>query len=468
MIWAILFLAAVLRIIKLDQSLWLDEAINVLAARDLSLWNYLTQYPIGDFHPPGYFLILWIWTHLLGYGEMAVRLPSVILGVSTVFVTFLLAKELFNRKTGLIAAFLLTLAPLHVYYSQEARMYSLATFAVTLSMFFFIRLINQQKWATLGFITSTILVLYSDYLAYLIIPAQFIYLIWIKSPIAKGFLCLVFVSLFSLLPWLPIFIKQLQTGQQTAGILSGWANVVGGASLKDLLLLPVKTLIGRISFNKEIYAVVVLIVGTLYGFFIIRGLKKLNDQTKLLLSWVVVPICLAFFITILIPVFSYFRMIFVLPAIYLLMAYGVVSLQKKWFTFSLILITLINIIFIGIYYLNPKFQREDWKGAVYFLNQKSDDQSIILFHDNNIPAPFKYYQSDLSNSYPGLKNVPVEREEDLSGLEDKLTEKIYLFEYLFETTDPDNLLEKKLIELGYSKRETYNFNGVGFIHLYIK
>lgn len=473
MIWAILFLAAVLRVIKLDQSLWLDEAINVLAAKDLNLLEYLTKYPIGDFHPPGYFFILWIWTHLEVSGEVAVRFPSVIFGTLTIYLVYLLGKELFseqssssNRKTELIAALLMALAPLHIYYSQEARMYALATFAVTLSMLFFIRLLNGRKWATMSFILSTILVLYSDYLAYLIIPAQLLYLIWIKSPIVKRFLWLVFVSLFSLLPWLPIFIKQLQTGQQTAYVLSGWANVVGGSSLKDLLLLPIKTLIGRISFSKEIYATIVLIVGMLYGFFIIRGLRKLNDQAKLLLSWIVIPIFLAFLITLFIPVFSYFRMIFVLPAVYLLIACGITTLQKKWFTLSLIFITMINIIFIGIYYLNPKFQREDWKAVVNYLSQKLDSDSVVVFHDNNIPAPFRYYWG-VSTTLPGLNSVPAKESADISEkFSDK--KKIYLVEYLYEITDPQKLLEKRLMELKYSKIETYNFNGVGFIHLYTK
>ena len=129
MIWLILFLALFFRFINLNQSLWWDEAINVVYAQTSDFWWFITKYPVGDFHPPGWFAILWVWGHLFGFSEIMVRMPSVILGAATVGLTFLLGKELFNRRVGFLSAFLLAIAPLHVYYSQEARMYVLAALA---------------------------------------------------------------------------------------------------------------------------------------------------------------------------------------------------------------------------------------------------------------------------------------------------------------------------------------------------
>lgn len=134
MIWLILLIGLIVRIILLDQSLWLDEAINIVNAKNLGFLDFVTKYPIGDFHPPLYFAILWIWGHLFGFSENIARLPSVLLGVGTIGLTYLIGKDLFSerssptgKKVGLLGALLLALAPLHVYYSQEARMYSLAT-----------------------------------------------------------------------------------------------------------------------------------------------------------------------------------------------------------------------------------------------------------------------------------------------------------------------------------------------------
>ena len=78
MIWVILLLGLILRTVSLNQSLWLDEAINTLAVRDYSLIDLVAQYAKADFHPPGWFIILWFWTKLFGYSEIAVRIPSII------------------------------------------------------------------------------------------------------------------------------------------------------------------------------------------------------------------------------------------------------------------------------------------------------------------------------------------------------------------------------------------------------
>src|SRR3989344_6980729 len=113
MLWLILASALFLRLVNLDQSLWWDEAINVVYAKSSSFWWFITKYPVGDFHPPGWFAILWVWSRIFGFSEIAVRLPSVILVVATVWLTYLLGKELFSRKAGLLAALFLTIAPLH-------------------------------------------------------------------------------------------------------------------------------------------------------------------------------------------------------------------------------------------------------------------------------------------------------------------------------------------------------------------
>ena len=126
MIWLILLLGIFLRLISLNQSLWLDEAIIVNATSTNSFLGMITEYSKADSHPPGFLAILWIWTKIFGTGEVIVRLPSVIFGIVTVGITYLIGKKLRSAKLGLLAALLLAVNPLHIYYSQEARMYSLA------------------------------------------------------------------------------------------------------------------------------------------------------------------------------------------------------------------------------------------------------------------------------------------------------------------------------------------------------
>jgi len=459
MIWLILFLALFFRFINLNQSLWWDEAINVVYAQTSDFWWFITKYPVGDFHPPGWFAILWVWGHLFGFSEIMVRMPSVILGAATVGLTFLLGKELFNRRVGFLSAFLLAIAPLHVYYSQEARMYVLAAFSVTLSFYFLNRLILQKKWAGLGFIASLVLVLSSDYLAYFAIPAQVICLAWVNK-LRKNVLVSLLAAGLIFLPWFAIFPNQLKTGINAAISLPGWANVVG-SNFKDLILFPIKTFYGRITISNELlYAAAAGIAGIIFASIFFYGLKKRDDATKLLISWIFVPAILALLVSIFIPVLAYFRMIFILPAFYLFLAKSLISLPNKITVAATTLICLISFASLFGYYINPKFQREDWRGAISFVSKEVDSQALVIFENNEIPAPVRYYANDLSGFKPGLSD-------NLTGdLADK--NKVYFFEYLADVYDPKRGVEQKIKSLNFTEKETYDFDGVGFVRFYTR
>lgn len=471
MIAAIILLGLVIRLINLNQSLWLDEAINVVAASKLSLTEFLISYPIGDFHPPGYWLVIWLWGRLFDFSEFVIRLPSVIFGVATVYLVFRLGKKLFNQRVGLWAALLMAVAPLHVYYSQEARMYALAALAATLSWYLLVRL--SGSWQTkIAYLVSLMLVWYSDYLAYLIIPAQIIYLVWADRGKLKPASLMLGLSVVALIPWWPVFLAQLKSGTQAAASLPGWARVVGGSGVKDLLLVAAKTFIGRISIDdKTIYLLLMVTLSGIYGWVLFKAIRKLDQSTKLLLCWLIVPTATALLISFKVPVLAYFRMLFILPAFYLLVAHGINSTGDRLIKPATAVIVLVSIVSLFIYYTNSRFQRENWREAVTLTeNLAKKDRAIVIMESNNLFAPFLYYSHAPNLTFPGLKNIPAKDRLDLANLEvitvNSSKEKIYLFEYLVDVTDPQRLLETELKRLGYQNRKTYDFSGVGFVRLY--
>lgn len=471
MIWVIIIIALVLRLICLNQSLWLDEAINVLSAKNLDLISFVIKYPIGDYHPPGYFALLWIWTHIFGFSEIIVRLPSVLFGIGTVILTYLLGKNLFNKKTGIFAGLLLAVSPISVYYSQEARMYSFATFAVLLFSYFFIQLLNGKKWSYLGYILGGILVLYSDYVAYLIFPVHFLFLLITKRSLLIKWLSAVAISLLIFLPWINILIAQISEGMKAKALLPGWSRVAGGADVKNIALVPIKFIFGRISFdNKILYGLLSTLFIFMYGFIILQTFKKWNKNILFLCTWILLPFFLVIFISFFIPFLSYFRLIFILPPLFILVGRGLDIIPNKISKILLAILVLTSLTFLLIYYLNPKFQREDWRGATLFLDNIKDNNSIILFEDNHIEFPFIYYKKDLSNSFAGLKNIEAKNLNDVNDIENLLAniKEIYIFEYLVEITDPKRLLEEKVKLLGFKKVNVYNFNGVGLLLFYQK
>src|SRR3989344_3024680 len=473
MIVLILAAGLIIRLVALDQSLWLDEAINITFVKSLNLKSLIFEYSIGDFHPPLYHILMRGWILLFGISEIAVRLPSVILGLATVYVVYLIAKKLFDNKTALISATLIATSPLHVYYSQEARMYMLAAFFASLSVYFFVSILKKETlvyW--FGFVTSTALMLYSDYLPYLLLPVYVIFLLIFKNNIRKStartFLPAFILIFVLIVPWLSIFPKQLSAGLSAAAASPAWSNVVGSSSLKDLAVMYVKFVIGRISNdNNLIYALLFAPAGAIFALMLFLSSFRMSHLRFFLWLWLLVPILSAFLISFLVPVFAYFRFIFVLPAFYMLIAASINLVN--WPKFNRVFLTLavaVNLVSLGIYFTNTKFQRENWKGAVAYVHAASAGDTIVLFEASDPFSPFVYYNKDRVKAYGALESFNPNQDEVATKV-DNLTQnarKVFLFQYLSQITDPEGFVFSELSKRGFINVSTKDFDGVGFVY----
>lgn len=472
MIWIILLAGLALRSISLNQSLWFDEGINIEAAKSFSFFGMITQYAVADFHPPGWFAILWVWGKLFGYSEIVLRIPSVIFGTVTVYITYLLGGKLVSKNLGLLAALLLSINPLHIYYSQEARMYALASLAVSINMLLFINLIKSDKGnkGNLGnmvvYVLSNLFVFLSDYVAYLVFPAQLIFLLFVKRDILRRWFSFLIAAAIVGIWWVPIFLRQLDIGSSASANLPTWKFVAGAFDLKTIPLTFVKFIIGRISLaDKIMYATLLLPVVSLFayiGFVSIKNLSKL--PRSLLLAWTVIPIGIATIISLLIPVYSYFRVLFIIPAFVILIASGILFLKKKLRYIFLIAIVVIQLFCSLVYLLIPSNQREDWKGLVAFF-KKVDPQIILLESSGTFPA-FEYYAQGTLNARGALKDFPAK--DKVSVVDLKEYKEVYLVDYLVQISDPNRFVANKLRELGYRQADTKDFHGVGFVFHYVK
>ena len=482
MLLASLILALALRLININQSLWLDEAINVNIIRSVDFQTLIFKYSLGDFHPPLYHLVLKAWYLMaekipIPIWEITFRLPSVIFGVATVYVTYIIGKKLFDKRTALTASLLLATAPLLIYYSQEARMYSMAGFFAALSVYFFISVIKKDKltyW--LGFILSTTLMLYTDYLPYLLIPVYLIYLIWARKTIAlgtlKAFVPAMLITLALIIPWLLILPKQLTAGLSAAAVSPAWANVVGSPDIKSLLITFVKFTIGRISIEDNlVYALTMLPIALFISLLFLFSVLRTNAKRSFIYFWFILPIIFSFAIAFFIPIFAYFRLLFLLPAFYLILASGINILSHIWLKRILLSITLaINLVCVTVYFLNPAFQREDWKNAVEFIHSRSDHKTVVLFDSNYTMAPYDYYNQGRIEGYGALDSFDAAAS-DIKTKVKTYTQgknKVYLFQYLSGITDPQGLLFKEINLLGFNNVATQDFHGVGFIYEFAK
>ena len=131
-VWTIALIALLLRLPNLNESLWFDELWSTrLVLKNLTL---LSNTLIFDLHPPFYSLFMYVWVKFFGDAELAVRMPPLIFGISSIVLAYALAVKLTEKKTALLMSVLLCLSPVHIWYSQEARPYSATLFLLLLSI----------------------------------------------------------------------------------------------------------------------------------------------------------------------------------------------------------------------------------------------------------------------------------------------------------------------------------------------
>jgi mannosyltransferase len=121
----LLVVSFLLRSTAIHARYWIDEGLSVGIAH-----FPLDQIPGAlrqDGSPPLYYLLLGVWTRIVGDGEARTHALSLGIALLTVPVGFGLARALFSERAAWFTAALAAFIPFLSYYAQETRMYALVT-----------------------------------------------------------------------------------------------------------------------------------------------------------------------------------------------------------------------------------------------------------------------------------------------------------------------------------------------------
>jgi 4-amino-4-deoxy-L-arabinose transferase-like glycosyltransferase len=153
----LVLIAFALRVAGLDRlGLAYDEAATALMARATPVAIVAFHWDAAFEHPPVWVLLMHGWSALAGQSEFALRLLPALAGTLLIPATWRVARALMPAAHGpdLIAALLVATAPVLVYYSQEARMYTLVVLLVVLTTLLSRRL-TMDRYAAPLFIVAT-------------------------------------------------------------------------------------------------------------------------------------------------------------------------------------------------------------------------------------------------------------------------------------------------------------------------
>lgn len=420
----ILLIGAILRIYKLgSKSFWFDETIEatVITSSFDTVMGFSSSLATS---PPLSHIIFYFWSYL-GTSDFTLRLLSALIGIFSIYLVYILSKNLFNKKVGILTALLISISPFHLFYSQEFRMYSLAIFFILLSTYFLIRLLNTNKNKYfIAYIISVLLSLYTHYYTFYFILATnlfFFYKLKTYKVLLKNWLLSNFIIFILFLPWLSIAVRA--------------AMVFSKNNIPILVKLTSPTLFYEILFtltripsvfrsfaiggvqpyfwNIKILMYVALLI---YAFIILKyfistkdffkTLKiRLKDKKILFLLFILfVPFVIGAIIN---PILTlpFNDKYFIMTAFpfYILLVKGIYSFKNpKFRAFLFIILIVISMISIQTYYA---YEKPDWRGAAKYVESNSNPNEIVLVSVSWAAIAFKYYyKGDLT-----VRGIPSDR-----------------------------------------------------------
>jgi uncharacterized membrane protein len=406
---AIIALAAALRLPTLGaQSFWYDEAFSAVHVFHAGLGATLHAVVHTENSPPLWYLIGWLDVRVLGDGAFALRLPSALAGIATVPIAWGIGRELAGRGAAVVAAALVAVNPLFVWYSQEARVYALLVLTSALAMLCFLRaLAVPSRGRMAAFALSGALALLTHYFTVFMLLAMVLLLL--RDPVRRrGALAAAAATAAVGGALLPLVIAQGGHGTQWIGrwalssrveaipqyYLTGYSGAPLGHGLELLVALP-------------ILAALALGTWALRAGADMRAAAGARIALALLAAGVLAPLALALagadylaprnLVGAMIPLTALLAVLLVAP----LRSSGPDRARARVSDLGVVAIALTCVIataFAAITIdiaLSPRLQRGNWRGVAHALGAVGPQTALATVELG--AAPLEYYIAGLHN-----------------------------------------------------------------------
>ncbi len=417
---ALLLFGFALRIYKLgDQSLWYDETVSAFLARQTI--PDLIAHTARDIHPPGYYLLLHFWVGQVGHTEFALAYSSLICGVLLMPLIYVLARLTASphKSVALWATFLTACSPFGVWYAQEVRMYTLGAVLGLLTVYCLLKIYFRPKpyrfpktYKVLryyfGYWLGATVGLYSlYYFAFLLIAFNLFLLsqLWQRPRDLRSLLYVNGFVVLGYFPWLPIAWRQMtRPPVPTWRSLSHWSpwsvtleiwtalslgQSVESANVWPILLLTLLLFVaGWWYLQSDVLATDLQSVANRCGW-------QIRNEQQTLLVYLFAPILLIHLLSWITPLY-HVRYIFIYsPPFYIFLGAGLTWLKQPILRYICLILLLGSSLFsIQQMHTNPRYQADDYRGAVNFITEHWQPGDAIMVNAGYVYPAFIYYTKE--------------------------------------------------------------------------
>ena len=203
-------------------SLFGDELFLYSIVHNRSLGDVLSQVRETEKTPPLGFVLAWLFDHP-GDVTVSLRVPSLLAGVATVPLVYLLGLRTTGRGAGLLAAAWFALDPFQIFYATETRSYAQAAALVVASTLGLLAALqpgpHRRAWWVLYVLAATAAI-YTHYTSALVLVPQAAWALWIHREAVRVQLVAHGLVVLAFGPWLPSFVAQARNSEDEARRIS--------------------------------------------------------------------------------------------------------------------------------------------------------------------------------------------------------------------------------------------------------
>lgn len=387
-----------------SQSISLDEPFTIYHAQ-FDFWNligYLKNYN----NPPLFEILLHFWIKLFGITEVSVRILPMLFSSFSVLFIYKIGKVFFDIKTAIVSSILFTFSNIQLFYAHDCRVYSLFLLLTVVSFYYFFKLLKDGSLPIICLITyilSNILIVYAHYFGFFIWGLESLIIVLYYRKNLQVTILFVKVFLFSILCYAPYILILYQRFFESAKNGTYLEVPNGFESIYNMIW----------SFtNTPVVTVITLIIITscLVKFFFFTQKQIINPYAKYVIIWFTVPFIFMFIVSYKVPMFVDRYLIYITPALYLILALGIAFLfpQKKLYqVMSFLLVSS----FLFSSNLNPDKKRLV-KDTVNYIKSNKNNKTIVLVCCTSFNTTFAYYYNqkyfqeiDQTSEYQKLENL---------------------------------------------------------------